>query len=142
MHDKGRIMSQTYYERQSKLIDLYKECIIKKEMKDSEAVMALRLIGFSESMASSRVREWAGQDKKYEVESCKSRKQRLKQRASLEKYMLRMWLGKKYYDEYIKLHEKYKEKQLTKSEINSELLQLGFSRKFAEHTISKWEDKI
>jgi len=105
MPDKGRIMSQTYYERQSKLIELYKKCIIKKEMKANEAVMALRLIGFSESMASSRVCEWAAQSNTNITETSKTANQRLKQRVSLEKYMLRMGLGKKYYDKYVKLQK-------------------------------------
>jgi len=137
MPDKGRIMSQTYYERQSKLIELYKECIIKKEMKASEAVMALRLIGFSESMASSRVREWTARGNTDEIETSKTSNQRLKQIISLEKYMLRMGLGKKYYDKYVKLLEKYKNKEISENEFRNELMQFGYSKIFAEYTIGK-----
>ena len=142
MPDKGRIISQVYYERQSKLIELYKKCLIKKEMKVSEAVMSLRLIGFSESMASIRVHEWAADGNIIETETSKTKSQRLKQRNSLEKYMLRMGLGKKYYDEYIKLQKKYKDKLLSKSEGMTELMQLGYSIKFAEYIMGKWENNI
>ncbi|MCL2273270.1 MAG: hypothetical protein FWC19_10760 [Treponema sp.] len=139
MPDKGRIMSQTYYERQSKLIELYKECIIKKEMKASEAVMALKLIGFSESMALSRVRDWASQSNTNITETSNITNQRLKKKISLEKYMLRMELGKKYYDEYMKLLEKYKNKEISKNEYRNELMQFGYSKKFAEYIIGKQE---
>jgi len=140
MPDKRKIMSQTYYERQNKLIELYKECIIKKEMNVNETVMALRLIGFSESMASSRVREWAAQSNTDEIETNKTATQRLKQKISLEKYILRMGLGKKYYDKYVKLQEKYKNKELSENEYMTELMQFGYSRKFAEYTIGKYEN--
>jgi len=138
MPDKGRIMSQVYYERQSKLIKLYKECIIKKEMNVNEAVMALRLIGFSEAMAYSRVREWAEQINNDEAGTNKTKNQRLRQRASLEKYMFRIGLGKKY-DGYVKLQKMYIGKKLSKNEIMAELIQLGYSVKFAEYIIIKWE---
>jgi len=137
MPDKGRIMSQTYYERQSKLIELYKECIIKKEMKASEVVMALRLIGFSESMASSQVREWAARSNTDEIETSRTSNKRLKQIISLEKYMLRMGFGKKYYDKYVKLLEKYKNKEISESEFRNELMQFGYSKIFTEYTIGK-----
>ena len=101
--------------------------------------MALRMIGFSESMALSRVCEWAAQGSTNETETSKSKNQRLKRRASLEKYLLRMSLGKKNYDEYVKLQVKYKNKILSNNEIITELMQLGYSRKFAEFTLGKWE---
>jgi len=137
MPDKGKIMPQTYYERQSKLIELYKECIIKKEMKANEAVMALRLIGFSESMASNRVCEWASQSNTNITETSKTATQRLKQLVSLEKYMLRMGLGKKYYDKYVNLQKKYKNNDLSENEYKNELMQSGYSKKFVEYTIDK-----
>ena len=101
--------------------------------------MALRMIGFSESMALSRVHEWAAQGSTNETETSKSKNQRLKQRVSLEKYLLRMSLGKKNYDEYVKLQTKYKNKILSNNEIITELMQLGYSRNFAEYTFGKWE---
>jgi len=140
MPDKGKIMSQAYYERQSKLIELYKECIIKKEMNVNEAIISLRLIGFSKAMAASRVHEWAAQSNTDNTETSKTAKQKLKQRAALEKYMLRMSLGKKYYDEYVKLQKKYRDKKLSRNDCMTELIQLGYSGKFAEYTVSKWEN--
>jgi len=137
MPDKGRIMSQTYYEKQSKLIKLYKECIIRKEMTVNEAVISLRLIGFSELMASSRVCEWAALSNTDGIETSNTLNQRLKQRVLLEKYMLRMRLGKKYYDKYAKLQEKHKNKELSENEYMTELMQFGYSRKFAEYTVCK-----
>ena len=102
MPDKGKVMSQTYYERQGKLLKLYQESFSRKEISVNEAVTALRMIGFSESVAARRVNEWAAKSKINEPETNKTRNHRLKQQASLEKYILRMRLGKKYYDEYIK----------------------------------------
>jgi len=132
-------MSQTYYERQSKLMELYKECIIKNEMKTNEAVIALRLIGFSESMASSRMHEWASQSNTNITETSNTKNQRLKKKISLEKYILRMELGKKYYDKYVKLLEKYKNKEISENEYRNELMQFGYSKKFAEYIIGKQE---
>jgi len=136
MPDKGRIMSQVYYERQSKLIELYKECIIKKEMNVNEAIISLRLIGFSKAMAASRVREWAAQSNTDNTETSKTAKQKFKQRAALEKYMLRMGLGKNY-DKYVKLQKKYLNKELTENKYKTELMQLGYSREFAEYMVGK-----
>jgi hypothetical protein len=97
MLDKGKIMSQTYYEKQSKLLALFKESFIRKEMDAIEAVKALRTIGFGETIAANRVNEWAALNSTVSPETNRAKNQRLKQQASLEKYVLRMRLGKKYY---------------------------------------------
>ena len=97
MPDKGKIMSQTFYERQSKLLGFYQVSFTKGEMGVNEAVIALRMIGFSETIAPTRVREWAALSTTNEPETDRAKKQRLKQMASLEKYVLKMKLGKKYY---------------------------------------------
>jgi len=96
MPDKGKIMSQTYYERQSKLLNLYQELYHRKEMNDSESIKGLRLIGFSETIAVNRVREWAALSTTIEPYTDRVRKQKLKERTSLEKYVLKVQLGKKY----------------------------------------------
>jgi len=45
-------MSQTFYERQSKLLKLYQELFARKEMNDNEALIVLKMIGFSETLAA------------------------------------------------------------------------------------------
>ena len=140
MPDKGKIMSQTYYERQTKLLKLYQASIARKEMNVNEAVTALRMIGFSKTIAAIRVSEWAAQFNSNEPETNKAIKHRLLQQASLEKYFLRMRLGKKHYSEYMQLRAKYKNKELSRDEAVTELMQSGgFSRKFSKCTVDKWE---
>lgn len=73
----------------------------------NEAVTVLRILGFSETMVAKRANEWVVQSSIYVTETDKSKKQRLKQQASLEKYMLRMRLGKKYREEINRLRIKY-----------------------------------
>lgn len=142
MPDKGKVMSQTYYERQSKLLKLYQESFARKERSVKETVTALRILGFSESIAATRVSEWAVKIDSNEPETSKAKKLRLKQQASLEKYILRMRLGKKYLDEYMRLRSKYKNKELSREETVTKLIQSGYSRKFSKCITDKWETEI
>jgi hypothetical protein len=134
MPDKGKIMSQVFYERQSKLLNLYKESFTRKEITVNEAVKALRMIGFSEMIAANRAREWAALIGSVVPETDKTRKQRLKQQASLEKYVLQMRLGKKY---YIRLE--YKRKELSKDETVKKLIQKGYKDEIAKELVNNWE---
>ena len=95
MPDKGKIMSQAYYEKQSKLFQLYKESFSREEMNSVEAASALRVIGFSNTIATRRVKEWAEKGNNYEPETGKAKNRRLKQQASLERYVLFMRYGRK-----------------------------------------------
>jgi regulator of replication initiation timing len=139
MPDKGRAMTQTYYEKQSKLLKLYQESFARKEMNVKETVMALRMIGFSEEIAAKRVNEWAAQANIVVLDTERAKKARLKQRISLENYVLRMRLGKKYYEEFTKLRSKYKNKELSKEDAVQKLIQTGYSREFSECIVDKWE---
>jgi len=96
MPDKGKTMSQTYYERQSKLLNLYKESFIREGINADEVIVALRMIGFSNTIAVNRVNEWAALIGTAVPETDKEKKQRQKQQASLEKYIHKMRLGKRY----------------------------------------------
>jgi Holliday junction resolvasome RuvABC DNA-binding subunit len=80
MPDKGRAMTQTYYEKQSKLLKLYQESFARKEMNVKETVTALRMIGFSEEIAANRVNEWAAQTNIVVLDTERAKKARLKQR--------------------------------------------------------------
>ena len=93
MPDKGKIMSQNYYDKQSKLIMLLQESLAIKEMDTNEAIKTLRILGFSEIIAAERVREWAAQVNTA-PETEKTKKTRLRQLASLENYMRRMRFGR------------------------------------------------
>ena len=147
MPDKGRIMSQTYYERQSKLIELYKEAFLRKETSENDTVMALRTIGFSALMAANRVREWAASSDTYEPDTDKAKKHRHRQKASLEKYVFTMMLDKKYFNEenkkYMNEHKllkaNYKKKELLKDDCVKQLIQSGYNKEFAEYIADKWE---
>ena len=96
MPDNNKVMTQIFYEKQSKLYELYKESFNRKEMNVQEVIAALRILGFSNTIASRRVNEWAAEPNSYAPETEKAKKRRFQQRNSLEKYILRMRLGKKY----------------------------------------------
>ncbi|MDR0456226.1 MAG: hypothetical protein LBH20_06045 [Treponema sp.] len=134
MADKGKIMSQTYYERQSRLLNLYQESFTRKEMNANEAVIALRMIGFSGTIAANRVRDWEEHINTVLPETDKARKQRLKQQASLEKYVLQVRLGKKYY-----LRRKYKQNEISKEETVKKLVQKGYKQETAKALVAEWE---
>jgi len=137
MPDKGKIMSQAYYEKQSKLLNLYKESFVRKELNNNETVIALKMIGFSETIAAARVREWAALITAIEPETDRARKHRLKQQASLEKYVLQMLLGKKYY-----LRLKFLRKELTKDETVKKLIKSGCKEEAAREMVNEWEVQI
>ena len=133
MPDKGTAMSQTYYEKQGKIIKLYQEAFGRNEMTAKEAVVALRMIGFSETMAAGRVNEWAAQSSEQVPETDKEKKHRQKEIISLEKYMLRTKLGKKYY-----LRLKYKQEELSKEEVIKKLIQYGYEEDIAKSMADAW----
>ena len=139
MPDKGNVMSQTHYERQSKLLKLIQESFDREEMTVKEAVTALRLIGFSETVAANRVNDWKLQFNGLVPETEREKRRRLKEQASLEKHLLRERFGKNKYKEYMELLAKYKNKELSRVEAIAELIQFGYSRKFAECTVESWE---
>jgi hypothetical protein len=134
MSDKGKIMSQTYYERQSRLFNLYQESFTRKEMNANAAVIALRMIGFSTTIAANRVRDWEEHIDTVLPETDKARKQRLKLQASLEKYVLQMRLGRKYY-----LRRKYKLNEISKEETVKKLIQKGYKEETAKVLVAEWE---
>ena len=134
MPDKGKIMSQTYCERQSKLLNLYQELYHRKEMNDSETIAALRMIGFSETIAANRVREWAENFLDIKLDTERAKKLRLKERASLERYVLQMQLGKKYF-----LRLKFKRRELTKNETVEKLKKVGCEDGVAIELVNEWE---
>jgi len=137
MPDKGKIMSQVHYEKQSRLFNLYRESFERAEMDIKETISALKILGFSETVASIRVNEWKAQHGSREVETEKTKKRRLKEQASLEKYILRNRLGKK----YMEFRSKYYKDELSKNETVEELMKFGFDRKYCECTVDKWKRK-
>lgn len=154
MPDKGKAMSQIFFERQSKLIMLYQESYNRKEMTVKETVTALRMIGFGKTMATRRVSEWSAQISNPVPETESDKKRRAKERASLEKNMLRMRLGKKKYEEhllceklgekkyeeYTELRSKYKRKLLTRDKtVNALIKQFEYDRKSSDGIIDKWD---
>jgi hypothetical protein len=134
MADKGKIMSQTFYERQSKLLVLYQEAVARKEMNENEAKIALRMIGFSETIAANRAREWAKLSDIFEPETERVKKRRLLQMASLERYTLQMRLGKKYY-----LRLKFKRNETSKDETVKKLIKKGYTEEIARGIVRDWE---
>ena len=134
MPDKGTAMSQTYYEKRSKLITLYQESIGRKEMTVKEAVAALKMVGFSETMAARLVNEWSVQASAQAPETERDKKRRLKEKASLEKYMLRTILGKKFY-----LRMKYIQKELSREEAVKKLIRSGYNEEIAKSMVDDWE---
>jgi len=139
MPDKGNIMSQTFYERQSKMLKLIQEAFIREEMNVKETVAALRMIGFSQIVATNRVNEWKAHGKTYEQETEKEKKRRQKEQISLEMYLLRTRIGQKKYKEYMAIRSKYKNKGLSRNDTVIDLMEFGYSRKFSDCTIDKWE---
>jgi len=97
MLDKGKVMSQACYEKQSRLFKLIRESFEREEKDSKETISALRTLGFSETVAGIRVNEWKAQLGNNLPETEKKRKRRLKEQASLEKYFKK--LGKKKKDE-------------------------------------------
>ena len=133
MPDKGKIISQTFYEKQNRLLDLYKDLIVGKKINENEAVKSLKMIGFSETIAASRVREWALITDADPITD-RFEKQMLKERTSLEKYVLQMSLGKKNYIQLL-----FKEKKLTRDETVKKLIKAGCKEETAREMVNEWE---
>ena len=127
-------MSQTYYEKQGKIIKLYQEAFGRNEMTVKEAVTALKMIGFSESMASRHVNEWSEKFSNLVPETEKEKKRRLRETGSLEKYLLRMKLGNKYY-----LRLQYRQNELSKEETVKKLIRSGCKEDVAKSLADDWE---
>lgn len=138
MPDRGKLMSQAYYERQTKLLKLIQESLGRNEMNAKDTVKALRTVGFSETIALHRVNEWVTQVSSYLFETEKAKKTRHKQQISLEKYILRMRLGK---ITIKKMQIEYKNKALSKEKVILNLIQSGYSQKTSEKIVDKWEEE-
>jgi len=146
MPDKGKIMSQTYYEKQSQLIKLYKESFLRKEMDVNEAIKSLRVIGFSEIVAANKVREWVVLPDENKPETARAVKQRFIRQVSLEKYVFNIIFdkkcfnesNKKYFNEQKLLKSKYFRKELSKDDCVIQLIQSGYNKDFAEIIVEKW----
>jgi len=134
MSDKGKIISQNYYEKESLLLKLYQEAFIRKEMNVNEAINALRMIGYSEIIAANKLKEWEEYNKNVIQETGKNKKQRQKIQASLEKYVLQTRLGKKYYIRFI-----FKRNELSKDDTFKKLVKLGFSEESTWNMVNEWE---
>ena len=85
MPDKGKVMTQVYYDKQNRLYELTKESFIRKAMSATEAIAVLRILGFSNSIANVRVNEWTVQPNSYTSETITEKNRRQKQQVSLEK---------------------------------------------------------
>ena len=133
MPDKGKFMTQTYYERYNNLISLYQEALLRKEMNTTEAVTALRMIGYSTAIAATRVNEWEAKTDTLETETASAKKLRQKKQVSLEKYIIKIILGKK---NYIRL--RFEKNELTKEETIKELIKSGYKDEIAEEIVSDW----
>jgi len=138
MPDKGKVMSQAYYEKQNRLYQLYQESFARKEMNVTEAKAALRIIGFSDSIVIKIVNEWTTQCGWYKPETDKAKNRRLKQQTSLEKYILYIRLGKKF---YAALKSKYENKEISRAEVLLKLKDSKHSRILSESIIETWEAK-
>ena len=138
MPDKGKVMSQAFYEKQSKLYELIRESFGRKETDVAETITVLKVLGFGNSMAGRRVNEWAMQHINYASETAAAKNRRLKQRDSLEKYVLCMRLGRKY---YMHLKSKFKDKELSRDEVMSKLMQAKHSKKLSESIMEKWKNE-
>jgi len=147
MPDKGRIISQTFYEKQSKLIKLYKESFLRKEMDVNEAITSLRVIGFSEKMADNKVREWVVLPNENKFETERAVKQRFKQQDSLEKYVFNIIFDKKcfnendkkYFNEHKLLKSKYLKNELSKDDCANQLMHSGYRQEYVKCIISRWD---
>ena len=92
MVDKGRIMSQAFYEKQARLYKLIQEAFQRKESNDAEAYTALRKLGFGEKVAVNRVNEWKVKAGSLQHETEIEKKRRKKERVLLERYFHRLVL--------------------------------------------------
>jgi len=136
MPDKGKIMSQAFYEKQRRLLDIYQDLFITKEMDEKDTAKSLKMIGFSETIAVNKIQKWAATNNDVVTVNDKERKQMLKERSSLEKYVLQMSLGKK---NYIRLM--FKENKLTRAETIKKLIKPGCNEEAVRNMVSEWEEQ-
>ena len=95
MPEKGKIMSQAFYEKQRRLFDIYQDLFVTKEMDEKNTVKSLKMIGFSETVAVNKIQKWMALNNAVVPVADREKKQILKEKVSLEKYVLQMSLGKK-----------------------------------------------
>jgi len=131
MVDKGRVMSQACYEKQTRLYKLIQESFERKETNEEEAIIALRTLGFSETVAAIRLNDWRARLSAKVPETEKERNRRLKDQTSLEKYFLRI--------EYMKIRSSFKQGKLSREDAVIKLIQFGYSCEFSESSVNKWE---
>ena len=136
MPEKGKIMSQAFYEKQSRLLDIYQDLFITKEMNEKDTVKSLKMLGFSETIAVNKIQKWAALNNAVVPVIDREKKQMLKEKASLEKYVFQMSLGKKY---YIRLM--FKEKKLTRAEAIKKLIKPGCNEETVRNMVSEWEEQ-
>jgi hypothetical protein len=89
MPDKGHIKSQREYEEEVKMFELYKVAFLREELSYSEAVLALKMIGFSKTVAPQRLNKWKAEDRPMLPESESAKKKRRKEQNSLEARLFR-----------------------------------------------------
>ncbi|MDR0443711.1 MAG: hypothetical protein LBH44_09915 [Treponema sp.] len=93
--DKGKIKSQCFVDRESRLIQLYREAFGRQELNSKETVTALRQVGFSEIMAVSKASGWAEENRSYAPEAATIAKKRKKEQQALEAWYLKKRFAKK-----------------------------------------------
>ncbi|MCL2042952.1 MAG: hypothetical protein FWG89_02300 [Treponema sp.] len=93
-HDKGRIKTQTEYDQEVELRNLYHEAFKRGDCSFEEAVISLvTTIGFSPEIARQRVGEWKTENKDYMLETEGAKKKRIKRTESLKKKFLKRRLS-------------------------------------------------
>ena len=89
-HDKGRVKTQTEYEQEVELRNLYRDAFERGECVFDEAITLLvTTIGFSPEIARQRVGEWKFGYKVYNPETEGVKKKRKKRQESLENKFLK-----------------------------------------------------
>ena len=135
MPEKGKTMSQTFYDKQNRLLVIYQKLFTGKEMDEKDTVKSLKMIGFSEIIAVNKIRNWA-EDENVSVLTGKEINKMLKERTSLEKYVLQMSLGRKNYIRFM-----FRENKLTRDEALKMLISTGCKEEAARDMISEWEER-
>jgi len=93
-HDKGRNKTQTEYDQEVELRNLYREAFERGECGFDEAITLLvTTIGFSSVIAKQRVGEWKFDNKCYNPETEGAKKKRKKRQESLERKFLKRRLS-------------------------------------------------
>jgi len=136
MPEKGKIMSQAFYEKQSRLLNIYQDLFVTKEMDEKDTAKCLKMLGFSDSIIVNKIQKWAILNNKAAPVTDREKKQMLKERVSLEMYVLQMSLGKK---NYIRLM--FKENKLTRAEAIKKLIKPGCNEETVRNMVSEWEEQ-